>query len=91
MLNPAVTVITNVDFDHVDQLGPTLREIAFHKAGIIKRFKPVITGASQRDVVRVKSINPSLPVEVYSDATEAIRQALERAKPEEILFQAEFP
>jgi dihydrofolate synthase/folylpolyglutamate synthase len=53
VLNPDVTVITNVDFDHVDQLGPTLREIAHHKAGIIKPLKPVITGASQRDVVRV--------------------------------------
>jgi dihydrofolate synthase/folylpolyglutamate synthase len=53
VLNPDVTVITNVDFDHVDQLGPTLREIAHHKAGIIKPLKPVVTGVSQRDVVGV--------------------------------------
>ncbi len=35
--NPAVTAITNIDYDHTDILGKTLREIAYDKAGIIKK------------------------------------------------------
>lgn len=35
--NPVVTAITNIDYDHTDILGHTLREIAYDKAGIIKK------------------------------------------------------
>jgi len=34
--HPIVTAITNVDYDHTEILGDTLREIATDKAGIIK-------------------------------------------------------
>jgi len=53
ILNPVVCVITNVDFDHVEALGPTLSDIAFHKAGIIKPGKPVITAAKQNEVIKI--------------------------------------
>ncbi len=33
---PFVTAITILGLDHVDQLGPTIREIAWHKSGIFK-------------------------------------------------------
>ena len=41
---PAVTVITSISYDHVEQLGPTLSDIAREKAGIIKPGVPVISG-----------------------------------------------
>lgn len=53
--NPLVSVITNVGYDHMAQLGNTLEEIAYQKAGIIKRRVPVVSGVTQpgpRDVVR---------------------------------------
>jgi len=53
--NPLVSVITNVGLDHMAQLGNTLEEIAFQKAGIIKHRVPVVSGVIQhgpRDVVR---------------------------------------
>lgn len=34
--------ITALDFDHVKQLGHTLGEIAWHKAGIFKACMPVV-------------------------------------------------
>jgi dihydrofolate synthase/folylpolyglutamate synthase len=37
---PAVSVITPVDYDHVDLLGPGLPNIAWEKAGIIKAGRP---------------------------------------------------
>jgi dihydrofolate synthase / folylpolyglutamate synthase len=35
--NPVATVITTIDYDHTEILGKTLNEIAFDKAGIIKK------------------------------------------------------
>ncbi|HEX8598977.1 MAG TPA: Mur ligase family protein [Chloroflexia bacterium] len=48
-----LAVITNVDFDHVPQLGTTLPEIAWHKAGIIKPGKPSITGETSPEALEV--------------------------------------
>lgn len=41
---PLVSVITNISFDHMKQLGNTLTEIATEKAGIIKPGIPVVSG-----------------------------------------------
>lgn len=38
---PEVSVIANIGLDHMDQLGATIEEIAFEKAGIIKPGRPV--------------------------------------------------
>lgn len=45
--NPVATVITNVDYDHTELLGKTLKKIAFDKAGIIKSGSAFFT-AEQR-------------------------------------------
>ena len=45
---PAVSVITPVDLDHLEFLGPGLPKIAWEKAGIIKRARPVVV-ARQAD------------------------------------------
>jgi dihydrofolate synthase / folylpolyglutamate synthase len=39
---PAVSVITPVDYDHVELLGPGLPKIAWEKAGVIKTGRPVV-------------------------------------------------
>jgi dihydrofolate synthase/folylpolyglutamate synthase len=44
IINPVLSVITNVSFDHVALLGDTLEKIAFEKAGIIKPGVPVVVG-----------------------------------------------
>jgi len=41
-----LVVVTNVQVDHVDQLGSDLASIAREKAGIIKRGRPVVTAAA---------------------------------------------
>jgi dihydrofolate synthase / folylpolyglutamate synthase len=40
---PAVSVITPVALDHLEILGPELSRIAWEKAGIIKRGRPVVS------------------------------------------------
>ena len=50
IVQPVLSVITNISRDHVPALGTTLREIAHAKAGIIKPGVPVVV-APQRPAV----------------------------------------
>ena len=43
VISPLLSIITNIAYDHTDQLGSSLAKIAFEKAGIIKQGIPVIT------------------------------------------------
>ena len=45
VLRPELSIITQIDYDHMDMLGDTLAQIAREKAGIIKPFTPTIIGA----------------------------------------------
>lgn len=47
IINPLLSVITNIGLDHTHMLGNTLAEIAYEKAGIIKRDIPVVIGENQ--------------------------------------------
>ncbi|MBM3494477.1 MAG: bifunctional folylpolyglutamate synthase/dihydrofolate synthase, partial [Armatimonadetes bacterium] len=49
VIEPRVSVITNVGLDHTDVLGNTVPEIAFEKAGIIKPGITVVTAADRPD------------------------------------------
>ena len=44
IIQPLVSVITNIGLDHTQFLGETLPEIAFEKGGIIKAGVPVVIG-----------------------------------------------
>ena len=48
IINPLISVITNISFDHTDILGNSLKMIAKEKAGIIKKNSIVIIG--ERDI-----------------------------------------
>jgi len=53
VVNPVVSVITNIGHDHMDRLGDTLEAIAFEKAGIIKPGTPVVAGVTQPEAIQV--------------------------------------
>jgi len=53
IINPEVSVITNIGYDHMQFLGETLPEIAFEKAGIIKNKVPVVIGEFQAETFPV--------------------------------------
>ena len=44
IIQPLVSIITNISFDHIQLLGNTLEKIASEKAGIIKPGIPAIVG-----------------------------------------------
>ncbi|ULQ57822.1 bifunctional folylpolyglutamate synthase/dihydrofolate synthase [Flavihumibacter rivuli] len=42
IINPELSLVTNIGWDHMNLLGNTLDQIAFEKAGIIKKGIPVV-------------------------------------------------
>jgi dihydrofolate synthase/folylpolyglutamate synthase len=62
---PAVSVITPVDYDHLEMLGPELSKIAWEKAGIIKAGRPVICGRQREEglaVIEAEAANLGAPL-----------------------------
>jgi len=53
---PLVSVITNIGLEHKEYLGETIEEIAYEKAGIIKKNTPIITGAKGAALKVIKKI-----------------------------------
>jgi dihydrofolate synthase/folylpolyglutamate synthase len=49
IINPQLSIITNIGIDHRDLLGDTLELIAGEKAGIIKKGIPVLIGERQTE------------------------------------------
>ena len=65
VLEPAVSVITNIGYDHKEFLGNSLEEIAMEKAGIIKHNKPIVIGEKNekiRDLFKIEAYKKSAPI-----------------------------
>ncbi|MDR7856489.1 folylpolyglutamate synthase/dihydrofolate synthase family protein [Tissierella sp.] len=50
---PLISVITTIDYDHIDVLGDTLGKIAYQKAGIIKENSIVVSYPQEADALKV--------------------------------------
>jgi dihydrofolate synthase/folylpolyglutamate synthase len=55
VVDPLISIITNIAKDHEEQLGKSILKIAGEKAGIIKKGRPLITAATQPQVLRLFS------------------------------------
>lgn len=53
VIDPVISVITNIGFDHMNLLGDTLQKIAIEKAGIIKARKPVVVSQYQPQISQI--------------------------------------
>lgn len=53
VIQPEVAAITSVGYDHVVTLGPTLRDIAWHKAGILKAGAAGVTSVVDPEALEV--------------------------------------
>lgn len=50
IIQPELSVITNIGWDHMQFLGDSLEKIAAEKAGIIKESTPVVVGQEQKEI-----------------------------------------
>jgi dihydrofolate synthase/folylpolyglutamate synthase len=72
VIAPAITAITSIALDHERHLGRTLKDIAFEKAGIVKRDVPLVLGpmlSGPRSVIERIARERGAPV---VDATPAL-------------------
>jgi len=53
LVDPMVALITNIALDHTERLGPTTKDIAFEKAGIIKQGTVLVTAVDDEPAWRV--------------------------------------
>lgn len=53
VIDPIMSIITSISFDHKEFLGDTIEKIAFEKAGIIKKNKPVVIGKLDENAMKV--------------------------------------
>ncbi|MEW6051240.1 MAG: cyanophycin synthetase [Candidatus Zixiibacteriota bacterium] len=75
VLAPIMTIVTDINFDHTDVLGSTLRHIAREKAGIIKPHVPHVIG-----------LLPKVADEVMSRTCEARRAPLHRLREDSFII-----
>lgn len=68
VVEPEVSIITSVGYDHMESLGSTIAEIAWHKAGIIKHGAPVVCAVIDNKALAVirdeaeRQVSEFLPV-----------------------------
>ncbi len=71
VVNPLVSVITSISFDHTAVLGNTLKEIAYEKGGIIKPKRPVVVSPQKdealNEIRRISIERSSLLIDVGAD------------------------
>ncbi|KAK6730758.1 hypothetical protein RB195_007308 [Necator americanus] len=81
VVHPVVCGISTLDIDHTSLLGATLPEIAWHKAGILKKSCPAVVSPLCQDAVNVvldrasereTSVKNAPPYQSYSFATECV-------------------
>lgn len=75
VIAPDVSVITNVDYDHMEILGGTLEEIAAEKSGIIKPFTPVVCGPmaeAPRTLIVSRAKQRQAPALIFGQDCEAM-------------------
>ena len=66
IINPELSIITNIGLDHTNLLGNTIEKIAFEKAGIIKKNTPIIIGRKQDKTKEIfKSIAKEKNAKLY--------------------------
>jgi len=78
VITPALSLITNISWDHMDFLGDTLEKIAFEKAGIIKPKVPVVISERQPEVAQVfinKAHEMSSSITFASDHYQVLAEA----------------
>ncbi len=88
IINPVLSVITNISFDHTQFLGDTLEKIAAEKAGIIKRSTPVVIGEATpetRPVFMAKAKEEDAPIIFAEDHPELL--STETGPGDTLLYQ----
>lgn len=72
IIKPALSVITNISWDHADLLGNTLEAIATEKAGIMKADTPVVLGETDSQLANHLAKHANQSGAPFTLATETV-------------------
>lgn len=92
VVNPKLSVITNISYDHMAFLGDSLEKIASEKAGIIKRNIPLVIGELQEETEKVfieKANEKNAPVS-FADQNISIHTVEEITRDGESWYKIEL-
>lgn len=78
IVDPVLSIITNVSMDHINILGDNLQDIAREKAGIIKRGRPVFFADDKPELIQA-----------VKEKTELYTNVLETFKPHSHFLDSE--
>ncbi|KAL2280894.1 hypothetical protein FJTKL_12205 [Diaporthe vaccinii] len=82
---PVATVVTSLGMDHIEQLGPTIGNIAWHKAGIFKHgahaFSAPQDSATAVEVLRRRASEKGVPLQLVSVDESLLPAGSTRLKP----------
>lgn len=87
IINPELSIISNITYDHMNILGNSLEEIATEKAGIIKPGVPVIISQKQDEIADIfiqKALTQQATIEFASDQWH-ITKSKTQNKPKNLL------
>jgi dihydrofolate synthase/folylpolyglutamate synthase len=77
---PELSIITEIDLDHTDHLGRTLRQIAGEKAGIIKPLTSCLSGSNKKIVnslLRAKCVENDSPLYLLNEMVQIVATRLD--------------
>ncbi|WP_114781554.1 bifunctional folylpolyglutamate synthase/dihydrofolate synthase [Botryobacter ruber] len=87
IIQPEVSLITNIGYDHQSLLGDTLQAIAGEKAGIIKPATPAVISTKQPELVSVFTRKASQEEAPLYFATDHVQVALLESSLEKQVFE----
>src|SRR3990172_657457 len=76
VLNPELTIITNVGLDHTEILGTKVEKIAYEKAGIIKQGVSVVTGVERKALKIIQKVAKQKKAPLITINTQSYKKAL---------------
>jgi len=90
IIEPVLSIITNISLDHTQYLGDTLAQIATEKAGIIKPHIPVIIGEIVNDKVRQVFLEKAISMKssIFFAEEEKVLLSSRKQKNGEWLFRS---
>ena len=81
VVQPLLSIITSISLEHTNFLGNTLGEIAYEKAGIIKKGAPIISGVTTAEPAKViEEKASSMDVPYYQIDKDIRIQAIKQSK-----------
>ncbi|WP_242928213.1 bifunctional folylpolyglutamate synthase/dihydrofolate synthase [Pontibacter vulgaris] len=86
IIQPEVSLITNIGYDHQALLGDTLEEIAGEKAGIIKPNTPAVISTRQADIAHVFEEKAAVVHAPLYFATDHVQANLKEGNLEQQVF-----